>query len=46
MYKINGSVFVSLELFDEYIEQFREERVPLPKHVYKRIKEERNKKNQ
>lgn len=36
VYKINGSVFVSLELFDEYIEQFREERVPMKNPLWRK----------
>ena len=36
VYKINGSVFISLELFDEYIEQFREERVPMKNPLWRK----------
>ncbi len=46
VYKIGATALVNTEIFEAFIEQFREEPVPLPKHVYKRIKEERSKKNQ
>lgn len=36
VYKINGSVFISLEAFDEYIEQFREEKVPMKNPLWRK----------
>lgn len=36
VYKINGSVFVSLELFDEYLEQYHEQRVPMKNPLWRK----------
>ncbi len=36
VYKINGSVFISLERFDEYLEQFREARVPMKNPLWRK----------
>lgn len=33
VYKVGNSVLVNTELFDSYLEQFRENPVPLPKHI-------------
>lgn len=43
VYKIGSTALVNTEIFEKFLEQFREERVPLPKHVYRKVKEERNK---
>ena len=46
VYKIGATALVNTEIFESFIEQFREEPVPLQKHVYNKIKEERKNKNQ
>lgn len=33
VYKVGKSALVNTELFDSYLEQFRENPVPLPKHI-------------
>ena len=36
IYKVGNSALINVEVFDEYLEQFREPFRPLPKHVYKK----------
>lgn len=35
VYKVGNSALIHTELFEEYLEQFREPARPLPKHVWK-----------
>ena len=37
IYKVGNSALVNVEVFDEYLEQFREPSRPLPKHIYKKL---------
>lgn len=39
IYKIGNSALVNTEIFEEYMEKFREIPVPLPKHIYKKERE-------
>lgn len=39
IYKVGNSALINTEIFDEYLEQFREPSRPLPKHVWKKIQE-------
>lgn len=40
IYKVGASALVNTEIFEEYLEQYHETPVPLPKHVWdlKKIK--------
>ncbi len=35
IYKVGASALVNTEIFEDYLEQFHENPVPLPKHVWK-----------
>lgn len=37
IYKVGNSALINTEVFEKYLEQFREPSRPLPKHVWKRI---------
>lgn len=39
IYKVGNSALVNTELFEAYLEKFREPARPLPKHVWNRLKE-------
>lgn len=41
VYKVGVSALVNVEAFDKYLEQFRENAKPLPKHVWKGAKREK-----
>ena len=41
IYKVGTSALINTEVFDEYLEQFREPSRPLSKHVWNKIKEEK-----
>ena len=34
LYKVGNSALINTEIFEKYLEQFKEQPVPLPKHVY------------
>lgn len=36
IYKVGNSALINTELFEEYIEKFREPSRPLPKHIYEK----------
>lgn len=38
VYKVGNSALIHTELFEEYLEQFREPARPLPKHVWNKVK--------
>lgn len=44
IYKVGNSALVNAELFEKYLEQFRENPVPLPKHVVDKAKMKRSSK--
>lgn len=39
IYKVGNSALVNTELFEAYLEKFREAARPLPKHVWNKLKE-------
>ena len=43
IYKVGNSALINTEIFEEYLEKFREPARPLPKHVWNKVK---NKKHQ
>ena len=40
IYKVGNSALVNIEVFEKYLERFHEYKRPLPKHIWKRVKEE------
>ena len=34
VYKVGNSALINTEVFEKYLERFKEDPVPLPKHVY------------
>lgn len=34
LYKVGNSALINTEIFEKYLEQFKEQPVSLPKHVY------------
>lgn len=42
VYKVGNSALVNTELFEAYLEKYKENAVPLPKHVYLELKETKN----
>lgn len=40
VYKVGNSALVNTEIFEAYIEKFREPSRPLPKHTWDRLKQE------
>lgn len=46
IYKVGNSALVNTELFEQYLEQFREPSRPLPKHTWRKLlQEEKTPKN-
>lgn len=45
VYKVGNSALINTEIFDTYLEQFRENPVPLPKHIWKKNEADELKKN-
>lgn len=41
VYKVGASALVNVEAFEQYLEQFKENAKPLPKHVWKGTKREK-----
>ena len=39
IYKVGNSRLVNMEIFDKYLEQYKETERPLPKHIWNKIKE-------
>ena len=39
VYKVGNSALINTELFEEYLEQFREPARTLPKHVWNKLKD-------
>lgn len=39
LYKVGNTALINTEIFDEYLEQFREPARLLPKHVWNKIKD-------
>ena len=37
IYKVGNSALINVEIFEKYLEQFREPFRPLPKHIYKKL---------
>lgn len=37
LYKVGNSALINTEVFEEYLEKFREPARPLPKHVWNRV---------
>ena len=44
-YKVGNSALVNIEIFEQYLERFRENPVPLPKHIVDKTKMLRSKKS-
>ena len=42
VYKVGNSALINTELFEEYLEQFREPARSLPKHLWNKLKENTN----
>ena len=42
VYKVGNSALINTELFEEYLEQFREPARSLPKHLWNKLKESTN----
>lgn len=40
IYKVGNSALINVELFEEYLEKFREPARPLPKHIYNKYSKE------
>lgn len=41
VYKVGNSALINTEIFEAYLEKFREPARPLPKHVWNRLKEDK-----
>ena len=39
LYKVGNTALINTEIFEEFLEQFREPARPLPKHVWNKVKE-------
>lgn len=44
VYKVGASALVNVEVFEQYLEQFKENAKPLPKHVWKGAKRKKHQK--
>lgn len=42
IYKVGNSALINTEVFEAYLEKYHEPSRPLPKHIWKRMQEERN----
>lgn len=41
LYKVGNSALINTEIFEKFLEKYREPARPLPKHVYKELREKK-----
>lgn len=43
LYKVGNSALINTEIFEEFLERYREPAIALPKHVWKQLEEKEDK---